>query len=333
MEKKKQKVIAYSCAGEGRGHATGMIAVSQLLSKDYKIVFFAPSTVIQLVQEAFSSNPIYEIPSLNFAMEEGKINLTGTIKINSKQALSSYRVVRNIAKQMEDEGVEAVVSDFEPFTALAANYNQIPLLHLNHPGIVLRRFSLRPDAVVARAGAGLMMPPAQRTLITSFFEGEVGPIIRKEIRHLKPETKNHFLIYVKENTKKIIEKIENKFPQYEFCYFPDPQKDFVECLRTCKAVIAPGGHQMISEALHLNKPILVFPLENQYEQRLNAKMLNLSGRGLRGSINDVAGSIDQFIKWIEHYPTSHKNEIRFCFKDDTPKAVSEIKKFIKEFCN
>jgi uncharacterized protein (TIGR00661 family) len=57
-------------------------------------------------------------------------------------------------------------------------------------------------------------------------------------------------------------------------------------LSTAKAVIATAGFTLMSEALYLGKPYLAFPMQGQFEQHLNAHMLDLLGYGAQGHTAD-----------------------------------------------
>jgi uncharacterized protein (TIGR00661 family) len=58
------------------------------------------------------------------------------------------------------------------------------------------------------------------------------------------------------------------------------EKGFVDDLATAHAVVCNGGLSLIGEALYLGKPIFSVPVQNQYEQVLNARYLEHLGYGL-----------------------------------------------------
>jgi uncharacterized protein (TIGR00661 family) len=54
-------------------------------------------------------------------------------------------------------------------------------------------------------------------------------------------------------------------------WFKKPGLDgFLKDLREAKAVVANSGFSLISEALHLGKPYLAWPVKNQFERVFNA---------------------------------------------------------------
>lgn len=324
------KKIIYSCAGEGRGHVTAVIAISQFLIDKLEIVFVAPPSVSSLLREQFPNNKVYDVPGLAFPLTKGRINIPKTIIYSAGILFGRARTVHQMKEIIIKEKIDTVICDFEPYTAYASTELGVPLFHINHPGIVLERVSFRPEILLAKLGAFLIMGSyGQKTAFYSFFNGQLGPIIRKEILELTPEDGNHFLVYLNPHMKKYFLRIAKNFPQYQFKFFPNPQEDYLEALRTCKAVIAPGGHQTISEAIVLKKPILAYPIPSQYEQILNVKMLNYSGRGFGGNPKKLKKSFIEFLNWLPGFPYPQKGHNTFRLHDDTSTAVKEILDFIE----
>jgi uncharacterized protein (TIGR00661 family) len=60
---------------------------------------------------------------------------------------------------------------------------------------------------------------------------------------------------------------------------PWDETRFLEDLASCAYVVCGGGHTLISEALHLGKPVLVFPVRHFFEQYLNGLWLARLGYG------------------------------------------------------
>ena len=91
-------------------------------------------------------------------------------------------------------------------------------------------------------------------------------------------------------------------------YKPFSTTEFAEQLASARAVIATAGFTLISEALYLGKPYLAFPMQGQYEQHLNAHMLEAQGYGVEGKSvdeNTLAGflyRIPEYRSQLEDYP-------------------------------
>ena len=323
------KTIAFGVAGEGRGHAARAIALSEILEEYYNIVVFAPSDISGFISDKIRNARIIEIPGINFHKENHVIKYHKTLVKNLTNIGRLHPEVKRIHAAMEQLAVDTVISDFEPYTALAGSMLNLPVLNLNHPGIILRYFSLKPDALAAKIAAKIMMPSGTQELICSFYGGDVGPIIRKEIRYIKPYKSDYFVVYTKEESREAVLEALKNFPEHDFRIFPDKDKDFTKALAGCRGVISSSGHQMLSEALYLRKPVLAFPQKMQFEQRLNAIMLERSGRGMHGDIKHIEKSISEFIDVIDEFPYRSTNTELFLFNDFTQATANCIRNFVE----
>lgn len=329
----KEKIkIAYSFAGEGKGHVARTVAIAKKLSHKLDILFFSPPTVKDFLLEHIPHAKIVDIKCLGFVQKGHKIDYYETMQTNMDHLKNQNwtKEIARLADILKEEKISAVISDFEPYLAHAAALAERPCLNINHPGIVLKYFSLAPDAILAQMVAMFMMPPAQKNLICSFFDGDIGPIIRDEIQDIIPRKEDFYLLYAKKASRKeMIHALEDNHIPYKV--FPNKDDNFVEALSACKAVIAPAGHQLLSEALFLQKPVLAFPQQGQFEQRLNAKMLQLSGRGMEGNAANIASSVAGFVKQIDSFPQKAKSRNRFNFFNDTLRAARSIMDFASQY--
>jgi hypothetical protein len=57
---------------------------------------------------------------------------------------------------------------------------------------------------------------------------------------------------------------------------------FLQDLASARAVVATAGFTLMTEALHLGKPYLALPMGGQFEQELNALLLEDLGYGTNG---------------------------------------------------
>ena len=71
----------------------------------------------------------------------------------------------------------------------------------------------------------------------------------------------------------------------------------------------------------------------QFEQQLNARMLESCGRGFNGDIDHPKEHIQNFLNQIGSYPLKDECDIPdyFQFKDGRKEAARAITDFIKEF--
>ena len=324
------KSLAFACSGEGRGHVSRVLALSDYFNSSYRLSFWCPHTVAPLLRERYPDGDINEVPYLELKKQNHQIHYPDTLAANSRYLFQAPQIIQALAEAFRHREVTALISDFEPFSVHAATLAGIPALNLNHPGIVLKHLSLRPEALAAQTVAQLMMPPARENLICSFYDGDLGPILRKELREITCVRGNYFVVYTKEDSRKRMMKALEPYENLSFQFFPDKTRNFDEALGGCRGVIAPGGHQILSEALALGKPVLAFPQKSQYEQLLNARMLVQSGWGLQGDMDVPEEGLRRFFSDIESFPLPAQEPRRFTLKDSTEEAVARLKAFIEE---
>jgi len=319
--------IVYGCNGEGRGHAARTAALWPELNKSLDMTVWCPESIQSFLKEKCHDIRIQTIPGLHFSLREHKVDYWGTIVMNTPLISRFNTITSRMAREMKESGIQGVISDFEPFTAAASAKAGIPLINLNHPAVVRRSFSLLPDAVSAKIVASFMTPPAQKNLICSFYDGDVGPILRHEISRAVPRQGDYILVYLKQSSAGEIRKILAEFPDREFQIFPDSGKDFVTSLAGCSGVLAPAGHQLLSEALFLKKPVLAIPQQGQYEQRLNARMLKASGWGRQSEIKNLKRDLSSFLEDLPLFPFKADPFHTFRSEDDTETTALIIKDF------
>ena len=303
--------IGFSINGQGRGHLTRILALAERMADEsnsiptrfhhesFEPVFWCPEKYHREIRDSFPEANMFSIPYYRIVMDGNRVDVLRTGISNAEHFSSLPAYTSEIADQLRLAHIDAVVSDFEPFAARAAMRLDIPVIQLNHPGVVLKSPSLLPDALIAKAVALGMMGEYHEKIISSFYHGDVGPIIRKELRDTIPIRGDYYVVYLHEVMREKIYRYLESYSPIPFHVFPDTSRDFAEYLAGCRGVITNAGHQLLSETLHLGKACFSFPLEGQYEQRLNARMIEASGRGISAAANNLFSRLDHFFRCTE----------------------------------
>ena len=123
------------------------------------------------------------------------------------------------------------------------------------------------------------------------------PLIRQDILEKKAEPENFILSYIlnpgyaeiisdwaQKNPETKIEAFWDKLeaapkenPLENLCFHKINSSLFIDRLSKCRAYISTGGFESICEAAYLQKPILMIPTKNHYEQWCNAYDANRCG--------------------------------------------------------
>ncbi|MBN2050759.1 MAG: hypothetical protein JW760_09970 [Spirochaetales bacterium] len=323
--------IALSCCGEGFGHASRLISLYEELKDRYTISIFCPSTVSPYIRGKIPDAEINYTPRFTFLKENGKINCLGTLRRNITTLALMPQSVHRLYRRLKHLDIEAVVTDFDPFTSLAAKKGRIPVLELNHPGIILRRFSLSPEALLSKMVVRFMESFYNQKICCSFYGSHHGPLIRREITSERPTRKDFYLVYLNGISLEDVRRLLEPFAGIPFQIFPDPKSNFQKALVSCKGVITTAGHQLISESIYLEKPLFVVPLKSQFEQRLNAKMVERSGWGMQGSLKNFQETLSRFLAERDSFPRPEQDRhTRFCFTNDKDHIIDSMEDFFQE---
>ena len=98
-------------------------------------------------------------------------------------------------------------------------------------------------------------------------------------------------------------------------YRPFSKQRFLDDLASSKAVIATAGFTLITESLYLGKPYLALPMKGQFEQVLNALMLDELGYGKASftlsddDITDFLNNLSQYTARLQDYPHEGNSRI------------------------
>ncbi len=321
--------IAYSCAGEGFGHAGRMVALYEDIRKNHEVLLYVPEPVEPFVSSRLAARHlpavIRSIPCFTFIKNKNRVEYIRTVFHSLRQAFHFYPAIRRLARQLKKDQIEAVLSDFEPYLPWAARLAGIPVIQMNHPGIIRRYLNMDPQTWVAAMVAMLMEGPYDKRLYVSFFGGDIGPVLRTELLSKPVRDEGFVAVNIKEESRKEILPLLDAVPGLVYRLYPAPGADFDEGLRNCTAVITNGGHQTLSEALVLGKPVLAIPQRGQAEQELNARMLQASGRGLMvRSLADLPNGLTRFFGQLENFRRPAIIPVGFRFRDSRLELVRRI---------
>ncbi|CAF3616248.1 unnamed protein product [Rotaria sordida] len=255
---------------------------------------------------------------------------------------------------------QAVISDFDSFAYIFAKSHGLPILSIDNQHVVQR--CLIPDEArksnptaynTYKGFVKVKLPYCDQYIITGFFTPDirdkyksktvlVPPILRQAILDAKPlpaEQGEHFLVYQSSKSDTSLISIlqafgekciiyglgrEEKIGNLEFKGFSE--QGFVDDLARAKGVIANGGLSLMNEAVSLRRPFFSVPVENQYEQVLNAWYLQKLGYGVftdkleLEALRDWAQNIPKYAKALSDY-----------HHDSNMQLYKTVKRVLEEF--
>ena len=317
--------IAYGVFGYGRGHATRAAAVLPGLMGRHELLVLAGGDAHDHLSATI---PVIRIPTLGYHYgPDGRRSNYRTMRQNSWHVLDIlFRgpVSQQVTAALRDFRPDIVISDAEPWTHRAARRLGIPRIGFDHFGILAHCRVPLPLIDWARSFCDVgvyraLMGNPQRVIVSSFFDARprrggvalVGPLLRDEVSQFRAEIRGHFLAYFNKGVHQFTRTVESSLQSLpgrtlvygterrglsgNLDFRPTSNLPFVEDLATCRAVISTAGNQLVGEAIHFGKPLLVMP-ENCVEQRMNAAAVQRLGIGMATTFGKFgAADIERFV--------------------------------------
>ncbi len=340
--------IIYGYSGEGSGHSSRTREMARhLIDTGHHVKLASYDRGYRNLSEEFD---VLEIEGLTISSTENRVSKLQTIADNLKRIPEGGRRLRLLRDLFKDFQPDVVITDFEPMTAYLAEHFGVPLISLdNQHRMRYCQYQVPPgkenEAALTRRIIRVMIPWPSVSLITAFVDGRTTnnrsfifpPIVRQEVQNQQPATAQHTLVYLTGGFDSLL----GFFPRFKreqffvygydrndcdgnIQYFKPSQVQFVKHLATAKSVIATAGFTLISEALYLQKPMLVFPMAGQYEQELNAFQLQQNGFGC--SANEASGeSIGSFFYQLPEI----RDRIAGCLRDDGSAIKAKLEEFVE----
>lgn len=185
----------------------------------------------------------------------------------------------------------------------------------------------------------LFFPVAEARLACSFFQVNsppdprfpvrlIPPLLRPELLALSPATapNQEVVVYFSPHGQLAQSPAEfyalfAEFPQYEFIvYSREPEADranvrfrlfdkgaFFASLQSCAGVITTGGHNLLSEIVHLGKPVYTLPFTT-FDQQACAAIIQAYGLGVgqetmsRADLGDFLAALPDYRARLQNHP-------------------------------
>ncbi len=349
--------IAYGVHGYGRGHATRSLAVLAELRRDHELLVLAGGDAHGTIAGEW---PVLRMPTLGFAYGPGTGRRSNwhTLRYNAPAVLDLWwrgPVFEMVAGAMQEFAPDVVVSDAEPWSHQVARRLGIPRIGFDHIGILAHcrpamdpgdRLESALDVLVYR----VLMGRPDRILVSSFYDAPprheavrvVPTLPRQAVRDALPSDGGHLLVYLNQGQHQFDDRLRRVLAgaglpvrvygtalrgcSGPLCFLPPGDRSFVDDLASCRAVVSTAGNQLVGEAMHLGKPLLVMP-EDSVEQRLNARAIERMGIGLRVEQRALAPAhLQELLRRRDEFAQRMLAQRR----DGLAEAVDAITRFVDE---
>jgi uncharacterized protein (TIGR00661 family) len=214
--------------------------------------------------------------------------------------------MRMLLGEIERFQPDVAITDYEYFVPRAARACGLPCLSLDHQHIVTCARHAVPwrqaaSGLATAASIRRLFSCASDYLVVSFYRPPVRagvrarilpPLLRDSVLRQTPRDGGHVVAYHGYQTSRGFFEFLRGIPRPVKVYGSDAARtdgnlqfkthsegEFLGDLASCAYVVCGGGHTLISEALHLGKPLLVIPIRGAFEQFLNAHYVETLGYG------------------------------------------------------
>lgn len=348
--------IAYGVHGYGRGHSSRALAVLPELTARHEVLVLASDDAYRALAGDYD---VFRLPGLRYVLDEnGQRRPLPTIWRGTQvffDARTQGPAERLICQRLEEFAPDVIVSDSETFTHWAGRHMGVPRVTFDHFGVLVycnwpmtgrQKLTAAAEAWFYRR---YMAGEPQRKVIASFYDAPpkrpgvrvVGPVLREIVHHVRPAEGDYLLVYFSNGQRHYTPAVEKALRALDtpvviygvgragtdgrLDYRPPSNTKFVEDLAAARAVFSTAGNQLISEAVHLQKPLLLLP-EDGLEQHLNAQAIAKMGigEGLDGhrvTADRLRGFLDRAEDYRGHFPPQ---------RDGRAEAVAAIEEFAVE---
>jgi uncharacterized protein (TIGR00661 family) len=276
--------ILFGVQATGNGHISRSKEVVRHLKAfghDIHVIFSGqdPSRLTEL--EIFE--PYRIMHGLTFRTRRGRLRFFETaVHLN---LLRFYAEIRSA----EASGYDLVITDFEPITARLARRFNIPSIAFGHQYAFCHRI---PTAARYPLSLWIIRNFARADHAVGlhwyhFGQPILPPIVPDYLRAGTPTAAAKILVYLPFEHPEDVERLLSPLRDHQFYIYgcggieracdrnhlhfrPYSRRGFLRDLEQCRGVICNAGFELLSEALHIGKKLLVKPLVGQMEQMSNA---------------------------------------------------------------
>lgn len=302
--------ILYGIHGTGHGHAMRGLTIARRL-RGHDFLFVADDDALHVLGDEF---PVERVPNLGTVFRNYQVDLAATAAKALPLLLRREEYVRRVLDIAAKFRPDVCITDLEYFVPRAAERLGLPCLTLGHQHVLTccRHKNLPPrmwwDYMVQGLTPRLLFRPTRDNLIVSFYAPPVSPryharvvppILRDQVIDRAPRDDGHVLVYQSNSTHEALVEFLRRSTEracYVFGYhraegregnvifMKKSEQGFLDLLEGCAYVVQGGGHTLMTESLHLGKPILTLPLKAMIEQRFNALYVERLGYGMQADM-------------------------------------------------
>jgi uncharacterized protein (TIGR00661 family) len=280
--------ILYGIQTTGNGHITRSVRIIKKLESE--------GHQVDIITSGPKNNLLKNLKTRHYKGFTFKYNGDGTVNYLKTILTSNLLQFFKDVKSLNLEDYEMIITDYDPITSWAALLKEKCYISISNQSSFYSKKIPRPKSVDIFSEFGIKwLAPAQCPIGINYDNYDdfiFKPLLREDILNAKVSDKGYYLIYLPQiKLNKIIKEcrenplqnfiifadVEKKFTQKNCEVHPINYGDFSFYLINCHGVVCSGGFQTTSEALYLQKKLMVVPVKGQWEQKCNSESLSRKG--------------------------------------------------------
>jgi uncharacterized protein (TIGR00661 family) len=341
--------ILYGVHGTGRGHAMRALTVARL-HPHHEFLFVTHGEPARMLGREFQ---VFECPNPVTPVNSHRVDFVAAVLRSAATLAASPYWSHQVRRAAERFRPDVALTDLEFFVPRVARTLQLPSLSIGNDHMTtLGRIALPPSAIVNWAATatsiGLLFSSPEQYLMPCFYEAplrraspaarRVPPLLRDEVIKTQPTGGDHVVAYQGHQTfqrfTEVLAQIGRPVHVYgvgegETCghlsFKAFDEAAFLTDLASCTYAVCGGSHTLISEALHLGKPVIAMPVAGMFEQYLNAYCLEQCGYGRHSSLRRF--SLDE-VRAFERRLDDYRGRIGMGRFNGNPAAFAALDDFI-----
>jgi uncharacterized protein (TIGR00661 family) len=340
--------ILYGVHGTGRGHAIRALSLAQHY-RQHDFLFVCHGEAARLLGREFR---VHECPNPVTPVGSHRVDAPAAVFRSASTLIGSPYWCRQVAQAAEAFAPDCAMTDYEFFVPRMARRMGLACLSLDNQHVITMGridvpLSQQPSWLATAASVRFLFSAADQYLVCNFFEvparnpspwfRQVPPLLRPDVVERRPTQGDHIVAYQGYPTfPAFVEHLaalgrpvhvyglEKAASRGRVTFEDFDEQAFLDDLASCAYVVCGGGHTLISEALHLGKPVLSIPVRGAFEQFLNAHYLDRLGYGMRADLTTFSpGMLGEFESKLDGY-RARIGRGAFCGNEAVFAAIDEF---------
>jgi uncharacterized protein (TIGR00661 family) len=279
--------LLYGVQATGQGHISRARAMAAALERhDIEVVWLFSGRPPEKLFDMQPFKTFYHRSGLTFSTEAGRLKYGATMRNNN---VSQFLLDVN---SLDLSTYDAVVTDYEPVVAWAAQRKGVPCIGIGHQYAFGEKTPIRGanwfTSTIMKRFAPVSMPLGLHW--SPYADNVLPPIL--DLPRIPGGNNGHMLVYLPFEDQLAVTRLLQQFPEHSFIQYSASLQpavlgnvvhktasiaSFKNDLAQSAGVICNSGFELISECLQWGKPVLTRPLAGQMEQLSNGLALQQLG--------------------------------------------------------